>query len=45
MKAMIDQVNAVQKQAADTAQKEVDHLAKTVALEQKSPQWNKMLTL
>ncbi len=36
MKALIDQVNAVQKQAADTAQKEVDHLAKTVALEQKS---------
>lgn len=34
--ALMDQVNAVQKQSKDTAQKEVRHLAKTVALEQKS---------
>ncbi len=35
---MIDQINAVQKQSKDTAQKEVRHLAKTVALEQKVEQ-------
>ncbi len=36
IKALKDQINAVQLQSADTAQKEVAHLVKTVALEQKS---------